>query len=668
MTRLPRLLSLDVETAPADHLPATDDPKGYALEPCRLRSRQAQLLSFAVGQGSLFEESVGFYKPKPETVAAVLQGAVDTSTPIVCWNSTFDVAWLIALGLKDLVFKVLWLDGMLLKRHANNQMNMTGHKPLSYGLKPSVEERYPGYGDYGSELKDKMGALHRASPRKVVRYNRFDAMYTWDLAQHYWAQLAPEQRELAKLEGLSIPMFAETLVEGMDVDVERAREMDAINAEKQKLAMVSLSLLVSRPVTSDVLSSPDQLTELLVEAGVPLSRRTATGKLSSNADVLAPFAKDFPVVEHALIWRGAHKIRSTYTRSVIDAAAYNPDGKVRPQARMFGTYTGRLTFSSSNRVRGPGKREGTTRMEEVQTGIPIHQWPRDPDIRAILEAPPGMTIVEADFKGQEYRWMAEYSRDTQMIRCCEPDIDAHVVMGASINSMGYDALIRQLHSEDKEVKAAAKNIRQLGKVGNLACQYRIGVPTLRDRAESDYGVVLTDDEASHVRNSFKLMYKAVPRYWKRAVVTAFNDGHVTTYGGRRIFAPGSEMQNLRTVNKMGWGVQRSAEEETGNLKRWQLEQTSINGPIQGSGADQKYLALGIARDYILSIGGRLWMDLHDGLYFLVPDAVARVTADYLHALLSNLPYAQVWGKTPCVQFPVEVKMGKVWGQLQVVHE
>jgi len=667
MIKLPRLLSLDVETAPADNLPHTDDPKGYALEPCRLRSGQAQLLSIACAFGIGKRDVVGFYKPNKAKVAALLQGAVDTDTIVVAWNSTFDVAWLIAMGLRDLAYKVKWLDGMLLRRHAHNQMNMTGHKPVSLGLKACVEEKYPGHGNYGAELAPFIGDMRRAEPYKVIRYNCEDARYTWDLAQFYWSQLSREQQRLAALEGVSIPMFAECLVEGIDVDPEHAKAMHDSVEDDMKMALVSFSLAVNRPITSDVLSSTDQLAVLLQEVGVPLERRTSTGKLSVDAATLAPLAKDFPIIEHALRWRGAHKLRSTYTGPVAEASAYNPDGRVRPQGRMFGTYTGRLTFSSTNKVREPGVRAGSTRYATVQVGVPIHQWPHLSMVRDIMVAPPGMTILEADFKGQEYRWMAEYSRDTQMIRCCEPDIDAHTVMGAAIQAMGYDALVRLLESDDRAIREHAESMRKMGKVGNLACQYRIGVPTLRDRAEADYGVVLTEAEAAKLRESYKQMYRAVPRYWKRSIQTLINDGWVTTFGGRRIHPPKGMLPALANHNSLRRGMKNVAGGNAeADLQRWQFEQTGINGPIQGSGADQKYLALAIARDYILSIGGRLWLDLHDGLYFLVPDAVAKQAAHDIHDMLSNLPYEQVWGRKPVVDFPVEVKLGKKWGQLEKV--
>ena len=287
-------------------------------------------------------------------------------------------------------------------------------------------------------------------------------------------------------------------------------------------------------------------------------------------------------------------------------------------------------------------------------------------VRDIMVAPPGMTILEADFKGQEYRWMAEYSRDTQMIRCCEPDIDAHTVMAAAIQGTGYDALVRLLESEDRDTRHAAEDIRKLGKVGNLACQYRIGVPTLRDRAEADYGVVLTEAEAAKLRESYKQMYRAVPRYWKRSIQTLINDGQVTTFGGRRIHPPKGKLPVLANYNALRRGMPKAPGNSEQDLQRWQFEQTGINGPIQGSGADQKYLALAIARDYIIGIGGRLWLDLHDGLYFLVPDAVAKQAAHDIHDMLSNLPYEQVWGRKPIIDFPVEVKLGKKWGQLEKV--
>jgi DNA polymerase-1 len=101
-----------------------------------------------------------------------------------------------------------------------------------------------------------------------------------------------------------------------------------------------------------------------------------------------------------------------------------------------------------------------------------------------------------------------------------------------------------------------------------------------------------------------------------------------------------------------------------NAQKWACESTAINAPIQGSGADQKYLALACVRDEMHRHGARLLLDLHDGLYFVVPDEKAESFAVRTHHIMSTLPYKQAWGIDLPVAFPVDTKWGKTWGDLE----
>jgi hypothetical protein len=100
---------------------------------------------------------------------------------------------------------------------------------------------------------------------------------------------------------------------------------------------------------------------------------------------------------------------------------------------------------------------------------------------------------------------------------------------------------------------------------------------------------------------------------------------------------------------------------------WARESTSINFPIQGAGADQKYLALAVLRNWLPSVEGRVAWELHDGLFILVPDRHAQRAVAEGRRMLSNLPYKQAWGRDFPIQFPVDAKVGKSWGDLVEVR-
>ena len=121
-------------------------------------------------------------------------------------------------------------------------------------------------------------------------------------------------------------------------------------------------------------------------------------------------------------------------------------------------------------------------------------------------------------------------------------------------------------------------------------------------------------------------------------------GYAETFAGRRVQVQGQ------------WA----------GTTKWSLESTAINYPIQGTGADQKYLALAVLRPYIVRHNIHFAWELHDGLYFYVPDKIVQQAIADMKYLLDNLPYAKAWGFQPPVPMPWDCKVGPSWGQLKEV--
>ncbi len=71
--------------------------------------------------------------PSRVVLAAILQNAIDEDRCIVGWNITFDIAWLIAYGLRDLVMQVKWIDGMRLTRVIDAGIGTSAERRLSPG-------------------------------------------------------------------------------------------------------------------------------------------------------------------------------------------------------------------------------------------------------------------------------------------------------------------------------------------------------------------------------------------------------------------------------------------------------------------------------------------------------------------------------------------------------
>lgn len=284
-------------------------------------------------------------------------------------------------------------------------------------------------------------------------------------------------------------------------------------------------------------------------------------------------------------------------------------------------------------------------MAEFKIGTPIHQTPRQKEVRRMVVAPGGLKLAEFDFSGQEARLMAIMSQDPRMLSIFAPGgvQDMHSVTGAEIGGIPFDRFMARKKADDKVV-TGPKGLRYQGKFTNLSSQYRISVKTLRRKARVDYGFDATYQEAARWDRSYHNLYRNVKRYWKRAIQLAKAQGYAETIAGRRYYLP-------------KWKF-------TSDEHQWGAEQTSINFPIQGTGADMKELGIVVAlRSYDFL---RFAFDLHDGLFFWVPVGVSNDALLDVKHTLSNLPYQKAWNWEPPVLLPVDCQVGPRWGELEEI--
>ncbi|MDQ3023443.1 MAG: DNA polymerase, partial [bacterium] len=184
----------------------------------------------------------------------------------------------------------------------------------------------------------------------------------------------------------------------------------------------------------------------------------------------------------------------------------------------------------------------------------------------------------------------------------------------------------------------------LGKVANFQLAYRAYPKTFRRIARVQYNIPMELPEAQRIHRTYQKTYTQVPRYWERAIERAKQLDYVETLAGRRVQLVGN------------WSGD----------KAWSMESTALNYPIQGTGADQKYLALKVLKDYLLDVHGLFAWDLHDGIYLYIPDNMVDRVVDEGKVILDNLPYQEAWGFVPPIPMPWDVKAGKSWGSLKEI--
>lgn len=622
------------KTVAVDFETTGDDP-AFGLQPWRVDQQRALIRAMSVAsydaQGKM--QVRGCLDPTRTQICAFLRWAAQTNTLLVGWNTPFDVSWMIAYDLEAEVWACRWCDAMLLWMHREREpeYDEKGVKRRGWSLEEAILQYNPEAAVF-KQIED----FHTTDPKLLQRLlmrNKMDAACTLRYAEYFWNDLTDKQQKCAVIEAASIPHVARANYTGMGVDLDHCATLDAKLKAQADEHLLTLSKYGATP---KILASPQQLAKLMYEGwGLPILKTTGTGQPSTDKETLFELAPSDSRANLVKEYREANNNRTKFVANIIESAHYNDDGMTRPGARIHGTYTERMTYSSKQ---GKG-------VKEVQTGFAIAQMKREKEFRQTITAPEGYVLAEWDARSQEFRLMGILSGDPVMLGLCEEGEDAHAYMGAAIGRVDYRSLIAAYHDEESEDHAQAKILRKGGKFANLSFQYRIGVENATIKGRVQYELDVDEAWVAKVKKTYMRSYSKVETYWETAIHKARKAGYAETLGGCRVQLKGN------------WN----------GRKAWSLESTAINMPIQGTGADQKYLALACVKPVLQKYGAYFGWDLHDGLYFYLRQDNWQKAAAAIDKVLQSLPYKRAWDVDLPIALPFDCKIGPSWGDLKEYH-
>jgi DNA polymerase I-like protein with 3'-5' exonuclease and polymerase domains len=323
------------------------DPTEFALQPWRWQAKPAPGASWVTSvsliqfDGQRLVPAGSALFPSVAHVRGLLEKAVSEDLTLVGWNITFDIAWLFAMGLGDLVIKVKWLDAMLLWRHLEiepeYEFQTNRSKKKKYRLKPEGMERFlPVAAGYEEDVD--FHATDPESLKKLQKYNDRDSVHTWIIAKLIWEDLTPAQRVAATIEAESLPLVAQANYEGMVIDTLACRELGAY---LENVASNMLAKLAPYGVTEKVVRSPTQLAKLLFdEWKLPVLKENTgktTGKVSRSTDkeVLHELAFSDTRCADLKRYRESLNNRAKFADGILASTDYNGDGRTRPGAIVW---------------------------------------------------------------------------------------------------------------------------------------------------------------------------------------------------------------------------------------------------------------------------------------------------------------------------------------------
>ena len=346
-------------------------------------------------------------------------------------------------------------------------------------------------------------------------------------------------------------------------------------------------------------NSPKQLAEILfVKLGLPVKKKTPSGALSTDEEVLSELALDYPLPKLLLESRQLSKLKGTYTDK-LPKMVNAQTGRVHTNFSQAVAVTGRLASSDPNLQNIP------VRTAEGRR------------IRAAFIAAPGAHLVSADYSQIELRIMAHLSADPRLLEAFAQGEDVHRATAAEIFGMA-------------PIEVGAEQ-RRVAKTINFGLIYGMSAFGLARQLGLERSAAQAYIERYFAR------YPGVARYMEETRNAARIKGYVETVFGRRLWLP--EIRATQAGRRQG------------------AERAAINAPMQGTAADLIKLAMIAVQAWIERerLQTRLILQVHDELVLEVPDAELTTVRTALPPLMTRLAKLSV----PLV---VEVGVGNNWGE------
>lgn len=438
-------------------------------------------------------------------------------------------------------------------------------------------------------------ALEQAAP-----YAAEDADVTLQLHLALWPRLKESEglkKVFQEIEMPLLPVLSHIERTGVLID----QSILATHSKELTVRLAELEIkaheLAEEPFN---LASPKQLQAILYEKqNLPILKKTPGGAPSTNEEVLAELALDYPLPKVILEYRGLAKLKTTYTDKL--PLMINPvTGRVHTSYHQAVTATGRLSSTDPNLQNIPVRNDEGRR------------------IRQAFIAPKDYCIVAADYSQIELRIMAHLSQDAGLLKAFAEGLDIHRATAAEVFGLSLEKV-----TGEQRRSAKAINFGLIYGMSAFGLSRQLGIPR---------------GESQRYMDRYFERYPGVLEYMERTRKQAAEQGYVTTLDGRRLYLPDIHSSN--------------------GMRRKGAERAAINAPMQGTAADIIKRAM-ISVDSWLQQQEkplvRMIMQVHDELVFEVHESVIETASERIRQIMEQ-------SMSLAVPLKVDVGVGKNWDQ------
>lgn len=413
----------------------------------------------------------------------------------------------------------------------------------------------------------------------AAEYACEDAVVSLQLYNFLWSKVSKDKnivKVYSDIEMPLVPILSKIETNGVLIDSKALQKLSK-DLNKELNEIESKCFKITNKEFN--LNSPKQLQEILYdELKIPVSKKTPTGKPSTDEDTLQFLAQTNELPKLILEYRSLNKLKTGYTDK-LPLQISKTSGRVHTSYQQAITSTGRLSSTDPN-----------------LQNIPI-KTSKGKKIRKTFIAQGEKRIFAADYSQIELRIMAHLSEDKNLLKAFKNKIDIHSFTASEIFAID----IENVSSDDRRA-AKAINFGLIYGMSSFGLSKQLGIPI---SAAKDYMDVYFE------------RYPRIKSYMNQIKDFAKNNGYVETIYGRKLYLPEISSKNVQ--------------------RRKYAERTAINAPVQGSAADIIKIAM-IQIDQWLSHNKsetKMIMQVHDELVFEIPEKNATADVENIIKIMKN---------------------------------
>ena len=464
-----------------------------------------------------------------------------------------------------------------------------GRDGVKYGLK-DVCKKYLNV-ELNKEVRNQfIGLTGQPFREDQIVYGAKDVEYLLGVRKHQLPLIDKYKlNNVVDLENKAVTAFADIEYNGLDLDSEKWKEIEAVNMDKADKLESDLDEMlrndhrvrhfVSKYIQTDMFTPVEEIRDVDVKWTSPKQVldvfKCIVPKLENvNGKQMYKYRFKYPLINKYVKYKEAMKLCTSYG----DAFFKNLSGDKRIHTSFHQILdTGRVSSSKPN----------------------MQQIPADNIYRNCFTAPDGWSFVSSDYSSQELNVIAFGSKDPVWMEALKNSEDLHstcaeLVYGEQWLTSGEDNCA-YFKNKSKCDCPSHKKIRTNVKTINFGLAYGMGPNKLSDTLN------ISLDGAKELIEKYFQAFPAIKGFLDKL------GNYGKKYGDIKKFPPYNRKRWFSSWYPKIWN-NKSSVMELGSIER-----ASKNTPIQGASADMTKLALVLMRDYIkmTSAPVKLVMTVHD---------------------------------------------------------